>query len=490
MKKVIVLIIVFAIFSVTITSVLNDQFAVANSRKKIHFTETFESTRDLGIGHNDHQMSLVLSPNKDSLYDGSLTYSSSKPVEIMVLHEIGKHQVGGQPIWTVDDETLYAITILGPSDTSGSFEFTGAAVGLHSEDSEPFTATVSVDGWIRGQPTEIVFNKFEITKETKSIPLAYSIIPVNYTMKEGIFEGDSVFYIITDSNDEEIITTLGNNQTTEINYSPSMSNFSKNLLGDIFVFKNGIKGNGTYDYQKDVFSSTPTNPEIYSPYRILTEVQWKVGQKAEILNSTELIIEAEKSERVILKETEIILNSPQIIWPNGQIMIRENSTITEDSTFEGGQVLKIDEDERKVTFAAHRGWGPDGKTVYYIITDVTPMGPAKLIGGVNSPILANEREIDVAIDFYEFNNGIEGQGPLGFQPVILSSSLTDDNYVPLCKVSIVEWNEPENASVLVNLNDITMTNESLEVIVKLARPTNNDHFLNCPFVDPFEELRN
>ena len=30
-----------------------------------------------------------------------------------------------------------------------------------------------------------------------------------------------------------------------------------------------------------------------------------------------------------------------------------------------------------VTFVAHRGWGHDGRTIYYIVTDATPSGPAE-----------------------------------------------------------------------------------------------------------------
>ena len=46
-----------------------------------------------------------------------------------------------------------------------SFEFTGAALALHSTNSQEFTTTVSVDGWIRGQPTEIIMQQIELEKE-------------------------------------------------------------------------------------------------------------------------------------------------------------------------------------------------------------------------------------------------------------------------------------------------------------------------------------
>ena len=56
-----------------------DQFADAGSRKKIHFTQTITSSQDPGQGHQNHQLALILSPNDGTLYDGSMTFTSSEP---------------------------------------------------------------------------------------------------------------------------------------------------------------------------------------------------------------------------------------------------------------------------------------------------------------------------------------------------------------------------------------------------------------------------
>ena len=54
-------------------------------------------------------------------------------------------------------------------------------------------------------------------------------------------------------------------------------------------------------------------------------------------------------------------------------------------SYSGGQITEINEEEMTVTFVAHRGWGPDGKTIYYIVTDATPSGPAETMGVASSP---------------------------------------------------------------------------------------------------------
>ena len=88
--------VIFALIAVSIVAVgiitipiLSEQFVDARSTKKIHFTQTITSSQDPGVGHEGHQLALVLSPNVGTLYDGSMTYTASKPVQIVVLHEIG-----------------------------------------------------------------------------------------------------------------------------------------------------------------------------------------------------------------------------------------------------------------------------------------------------------------------------------------------------------------------------------------------------------------
>ena len=81
---------IIGIFVASIISVssISDQFVDAGSRKKIHFTQTITSSQDPGQGHQNHQLALILSPNEGTLYDGSMTFTSSQPVQIGLLHEI------------------------------------------------------------------------------------------------------------------------------------------------------------------------------------------------------------------------------------------------------------------------------------------------------------------------------------------------------------------------------------------------------------------
>ena len=487
MKKIIaiVIIVIFVTGIISISSI-TDQYVDAGSRKKIHFTQTITSSQDPGQGHQNHQLALILSPNDGTIYDGSMTFTSSESVQIVVLHEINSQDAKGQPTWTVDGKTIYGLSLIDLDEKSGSFEFTGAALALHSPTSKKFTTTVSVDGWIRGQPTEIIMQKTELEKDEPLSLLARTNVPATIPMHKGIYEGNQVLYIITDGSDEDYTKTLSEKQEWNVELSTVLSNVPEESLQKIFVFKNGIKGSGIYGYQDEVFSSTPSQESQYSALNSIIEVTWKNGQKEIVFESSNDIIAANESGRIEFNETGVVLNTPQIVWPDGQMNIRDDIEITDEMSYSGGQIVEINEEELTVTFVAHRGWGPDGRTIYYIVTDATPSGPAETMGVVSSPSSANLIINSGAVDLFQFKNGIKGTGPLGFQPGIAASALGDENYSPMWRIYLVEWNNEESAKILETKSDIDSFRADNLLTVSIARPMNSDHIVNCPFIDPFQ----
>ncbi len=485
-KQISILVIVIFVASIISVSSISDQFVDAGSRKKIHFTQTVTSSQDPGQGHQNHQLALVLSPNEGTLYDGSMTFTSSKPVQIIVLHEINSQEAKGQPTWTVDGNTVYGLSLINLEENSGSFEFTGAALALHSSNSKEFTVTVSVDGWIRGQPTEVIMQKIELEKEDPSLLLSKTNVPATIPMHEGIHGGNQILYIITDSSDEDYAKTLSEKQGWNVELAPAITNVPEDALQKLFVFKNGIKGDGIYGFQDEVFSSTPSQESQYSALSSVIEVTWKIGQKEIMFESAADVIAAEEGGRIEFNETGIVLNTPQIVWPDGQMMVRSDKEITDEMSYGGGQIIEINEEELTVTFVAHRGWGPDGRTIYYIVTDATPSKPAETMGVVSSPTSANLIAHSGAVDLFQFKNGIKGSGPLGFQPGIAGAALGDTNYSPMWRIYLVEWNDAKSAKILETKSDIDSFRADDLISVSIARPTNSDHIVNCPFIDPFQ----
>ena len=471
--------------SITSLSSISDQFVDAGSRKKIHFTQTVTSSQDPGQKHEDKQLAIFLSPNQGTLYDGSMTFTSSEPVQVVVLHEINPHEMKGQPTWTVDGNNVYGLSLIGLEEKSGSVEFTGAALALRSPNSKEFTATVSIDGWIRGQPTEVIMQKIELEKDPLLL-LSRANVPATIPMHKGIYEGNQILYILTDGSDEEYAKILSEKQDWNVEYSPPLSAIPEDALEKLFIFKNGIRGDGIYGFQDELFSSTPSQESEYSALRSVIEVTWKTGQRATLFESTVDVIAAEEGGRVEFNETEIILNVPQIVWPDGQMKIRSDKQITDDMPYGGGQITEINEEEMTVTFVAHRGWGPDGRTIYYIATDATPSGPAETMGVVSTPTSAHLIASSGAVDLFQFKNGIEGSGPLGFQAGIADAALGDSNYSPMWRINLVEWNDSKSAKILETKSDIDSFRADNLISTSIARPTNSDHIVNCPFIDPFQ----
>ena len=225
---------------------------------------------------------------------------------------------------------------------------------------------------------------------------------------------------------------------------------------------------------------------MYSALTSHVHVTWNDGVLPRVLDSEEMIMAASEDGQITLSELDVVLNMPQIVWPEGQMMVKEDKTLTDETPYGGGQVLDINTEEKTVTFIAHRGWGPDGRTIYYIVTDATPSGPAGMMGVVDAPTSASLIANSAAIDLFQFKDGITGTGPLGFQPGIAAGAPGDENYSPMWRIFMIGWADPANAQLLETIGDINAYSEAGMIDIGIARPMDSDHIVNCPFIDPFQ----
>ncbi len=316
--------------------------------------------------------------------------------------------------------------------------------------------------------------------------LSRANVPATIPLHQGYYDGDDVYYIITDSSDPTHANIITEQQGWQVELAPLLKNVPEEALSKIYLFTNGIEGDGIHGYQGQVFTSTPAQAEVYSALTSHVHVTWNEGVASRVLDSETMIIEAAENGEITLTDLNVVLNMPQIIWPEGQMMVKEDKTLTDVTPYGGGQILDINTEEMNVTFISHRGWGPDGRTIYYIVTDATPSGPAGMMGVVNSPTSANLIVNSAAVDLYQFKNGLTGTGPLGFQPGIAAGAPGDDNYSPMWRIFVIGWNNPENAQVLETLDDINAYRETGLIDIGIARPMGSDHIVNCPFIDPFQ----
>ncbi|RDJ31149.1 MAG: hypothetical protein DWQ18_03795 [Crenarchaeota archaeon] len=326
----------------------------------------------------------------------------------------------------------------------------------------------------------------EAHKESSGLKLSRANVPATIPLHHGFYDGGDVYYIITDASDPKHADVITEQQGWKVELAPLLANAPEEALSTTYFFTNGVKGDGIHGYQGQVFTSTPAQPEMYSGLTSHIHVTWTDASKARLLMSEEDILNAEKAGEVALSPLPVVINMPQIVWPDGQMMVKEDKTLTDKTPYGGGQVLDIDTEEMTVTFIAHRGWGPDGRTIYYIVTDATPSGPAEMMGVVYSPTSASLLANSGAVDLFQFMNGLKGTGPLGFQPGIAAGAPGDENYSPMWRIFLVGWEDPHHAKLLETTGDINYYKEAGKLKVNIAKPMDSDHIVNCPFIDPFQ----
>ena len=107
--------------------------------------ERAESSQDPGIGHEAHQLAVLLAPSED-VYSGMVRYDASEPVQIVTLHgPLAEDEERGQIIWTPDGGTKFAWSIVDTGSEKGEWKFAGNALALHTFNREPFIVDYTID---------------------------------------------------------------------------------------------------------------------------------------------------------------------------------------------------------------------------------------------------------------------------------------------------------------------------------------------------------
>ena len=118
-------------------------------------TGTITSVQDPGVGHESHQLAIILPPSSN-IYKGILTYDTSENIQLVALHgPLASGEDVGQAIWTPDGKTKYALTFVDPENSAGSWVFAGNALAVHTKNPKPFTVSYSVS-YVGNQPNDTI----------------------------------------------------------------------------------------------------------------------------------------------------------------------------------------------------------------------------------------------------------------------------------------------------------------------------------------------
>ena len=107
--------------------------------------ERATSDTDPGMGHESHQLAILLAPS-DKVYSGTLKYDASERIQLVTLHgPLADGEDKGQAIWSPDGKTKFALTFVDPKNTKGEWEFAGNALAVHTMNTEPFIVDYKLD---------------------------------------------------------------------------------------------------------------------------------------------------------------------------------------------------------------------------------------------------------------------------------------------------------------------------------------------------------
>jgi len=110
-------------------------------------TGTLQTVQDPGVGHESHQLGVILAPSSD-VYSGILSYSASEDIQLVSLRgPIGADEKPAKT-WTPDGETIFELTFVDPMNAMGSWEFSGNALAVHTMNTNQATISYSVSATV------------------------------------------------------------------------------------------------------------------------------------------------------------------------------------------------------------------------------------------------------------------------------------------------------------------------------------------------------
>lgn len=105
---------------------------------------TTTSEQDPGLGHENHQLAVILAP-RDKAYRGTLTYDASEPIQLVsLIGPVKEGEINPPATWSPDGETVYGLVFVDPKKSAGSWIFSGNALAVHTMNKAPFTVSYSV----------------------------------------------------------------------------------------------------------------------------------------------------------------------------------------------------------------------------------------------------------------------------------------------------------------------------------------------------------
>jgi hypothetical protein len=139
------------------------------------------------------------------------------------------------------------------------------------------------------------------------------------TLKPGraYSEGQEILFIHTEASEATVADKLTKMMNSPVLLVPALAQAPAEMLANVYVFANGLKGKGPLGFQPDVFDNPP-GTDGYRPLRDLHIVTWKDANAARELKAAADVLAAEQKGEVTIDRPGIVINMPFVTWPGGQ----------------------------------------------------------------------------------------------------------------------------------------------------------------------------
>lgn len=91
---------------------------------------------------------------------------------------------------------------------------------------------------------------------------------------KALMEGEEIFFLHTEASAPQVADMLTDMIGSPVLVVPSLAQAPEAMLASVYVFQNGLEGEGPFGFQLDVFDNPP-GTEGYSPLRRLNLVTWQ-----------------------------------------------------------------------------------------------------------------------------------------------------------------------------------------------------------------------
>jgi hypothetical protein len=130
-------------------------------------------------------------------------------------------------------------------------------------------------------------------------------------------DGKEIYFVHTEASDPGVAQTLTDMMVSPVFHVPSLANVPDESLANVYVFTNGIAGDGPFGFQGDVFDNPPGS-EGYTPLRRLNVVTWTDQSKARELTHVDDVFAAEAAGELTIEQPGVVINMPFVVWDGGQ----------------------------------------------------------------------------------------------------------------------------------------------------------------------------